>query len=132
EVTGLLPESEATIMRVLREFGGGDRLAESLPAPPPEVPRSRPGEIYQLGRHRLACGDATDPELVAELLAGATVALLSTDPPYGIELDHGWRDGLRQPAGSARAGGIANDDRADWTEALALCSAPVAYLWHSA
>jgi DNA modification methylase len=39
---------------------------------------------------------------------------------------------VRQPAGSARAGGIANDDRADWTEALALCPAPVAYLWHSA
>jgi len=132
EVTGLLPESEATIAQVLREYGGGDSGEEQLPALAAGAPRSRPGEIYQLGEHRLACGDATDPGLVAELMRGEQVALLSTDPPYGIELDHGWRDGVRQPSGSARAGMLANDDRADWREAFALCNAPVAYLWHSA
>jgi DNA modification methylase len=131
EVTGLLPESEATIAAVLREFGGGDVSEEQLPALPAE-PVSKPGEIYMLGEHRLACGDATDPDLVAELLAGEQPALLATDPPYGIELDHGWRDGVRQPAGSARAGKLANDDRADWREAFVLCPAPVAYVWHSA
>ena len=132
EVTALLPETEATIDAVLRQFGGGDQQAEaSLPQLAAE-PRSRPGEIYQLGVHRLACGDATDPGLVAELLAGETPALLATDPPYGIRLDHGWRDGVRQPAGSARAGELANDHRADWREAFALAAAPVAYVWHSA
>ncbi|HZU78187.1 MAG TPA: DNA methyltransferase [Dehalococcoidia bacterium] len=131
EVTALLPETEATIDRVLRELGGGDTREQALP-PLRQEPRSRPGEIYQLGPHRLACGDATDAALVAELQAGVEVALLATDPPYGIELDHGWRDGVRQPAGSARAGMLANDDRADWSQALQLCAAPVAYLWHSA
>jgi hypothetical protein len=132
EVTGLLPESEATIYGVLREFGGGDTREEQLP-PLPLVARSRPGEIYELGGHRLACGDATDPGLVAELLAGERPFLLATDPPYGVGLDHGWRDGVRQPSGSARAGKLANDDRADWREAFALCeAAQVAYVWHSA
>jgi DNA modification methylase len=131
QVTAFLPESEATIDAVLREFGAGDSSEEALPGLPAE-PRSKPGEIYQLGPHRLACGDATDPELVAELLAGETAQLLATDPPYGIQLDHGWRDGVRQPAGSARAGELLNDDRADWREAYMFANAPVAYVWHSA
>jgi len=131
EVTDLLPETEATIFGVLREFGGGDTSEEQLPALP-VVARSRLGEIYELGVHRLACGDATDPALVAELLAGESPVLLATDPPYGIGLDHGWRDGVRQPSGSARAGKLANDDRADWGEAFALCEAQIAYVWHSA
>lgn len=131
EVTGLLPEPEATIAQVLRELGGGDTLEGQLPLAPAE-PDSKAGEIYQLGRHRLACGDATDPELVAGLLARVRPALLATDPPYRVRLDHGWRDGVRQASGSARAGMLANDDRADWDEAFALCQAPVAYVWHSA
>jgi hypothetical protein len=131
EVTDLLPETEATIYGVLREFGGGDTSEEQLPALP-VVARSKLGEIYELGVHRLACGDATDPALVAELSAGESPVLLATDPPYGIGLDHGWRDGVRQPSGSARAGKLANDDRADWGEAFALCEAQIAYVWHSA
>jgi DNA modification methylase len=131
EVTGLLPETEATIDLVLREFGGGDTREEQLPALP-GLPRSRPGEIYELGVHRLACGDATDPVLVAELLAGERPFLLASDPPYGVGVDHGWRDGVRQPSGSARAGKLLNDDRADWREAFALSEAQVAYVWHSA
>lgn len=130
-VTALLPETDATIDQVLREFGGGDTCGEAAPAPP-ALPRSQPGELYELGRHRLACGDATDPELVAKLRGHEQPVLLATDPPYGIELDHGWRDGLLQPAGSARAGTLANDDRADWRDALRLVDARVAYLWHSA
>src|SRR5581483_4905921 len=88
EVTGLLPETEVTIAQVLREFGGGDSRAEALPVVPAGVPESRPGEIYELGPHRLVCGSATDAELVAQALAGLSVAALVTDPPYGIELDH--------------------------------------------
>jgi DNA modification methylase len=66
------------------------------------------------------------------LFADEDPLLIATDPPYGISLDHGWRDGVRQPSGSARSGQIANDDRADWREAWLLCDAPVAYVWHSA
>jgi ParB-like chromosome segregation protein Spo0J len=130
EITGVLPETEATLAQVLREFAGDPDAEAALELA--AEPRSRPGEIYELGPHRLACGDATDPKLVEQLLGDQQPGLLATDPPYGVELDHGWRDGVRQPAGSARAGGLLNDDRADWTAAFVTTSAPVAYLWHSA
>lgn len=50
-----------------------------------ETPESRTGDIWQLGRHRLMCGDATDPNHVAELLDGAKLDLVITDPPYNVD-----------------------------------------------
>lgn len=130
EVVSVLPETEATIDQVLGELAG--EPAEEPAFVRPGEPRSRPGELYQLGPHRLLCGDATSAEQVELLLAGERAALMATDPPYGVEVDHGWRDGLRQRKGSARAGKLANDDRCDWREAFLLTDAPVAYVWHSA
>ena len=131
EVSGFLPESEATIDRHLREYGQ-DAEEESSELEPPSEPRSKLGEIYELGPHRLLCGDATDPEQVARLLGDDEVVLLATDPPYGVGVDHSWRDGVRQPAGSARTATLLNDDRADWRDAYRLSGARVAYVWHSA
>ena len=54
----------------------------------------KPGEQYGLGEHRLLCGDATSAADVARLLAGAEPTLLATDPPYGVQLDQSWRDGV--------------------------------------
>lgn len=42
------------------------------------------GQIYQLGHHRLACGDATDPELIAKLVNNEEIHLVLTDVPYGV------------------------------------------------
>lgn len=52
---------------------------------PPEVPASKPGQIYQLGRHRLMCGDSTKTEDVQKLCNGAKIDLLITDPPYNVD-----------------------------------------------
>lgn len=49
------------------------------------------GEIVQLGRHRLMCGDATKSEDVHELVGGEKVDLVLTDPPYGMKCQN--RDG---------------------------------------
>ena len=107
-------------------------LDPDLVPPVPAAPRSKLGELYELGPHRLLCGDATDPDQVRALFADESAALLATDPPYGVGVDHTWRDGLRQPVGSARTGKVTNDDRSDWRQAYALTDAGVAYVWHSA
>lgn len=42
------------------------------------------GDIYQLGLHRLACGSSSDSELVKRLVGDDKIALMLTDPPYGV------------------------------------------------
>lgn len=52
----------------------------------PEETTVREGDIYQLGRHRLMCGNATSLSDVQVLTGGAQVDLLLTDPPYNVAL----------------------------------------------
>jgi site-specific DNA-methyltransferase (adenine-specific) len=47
-------------------------------------PRAKLGDVWQLGKHRVMCGDSTDEATRAKLIAGATIDVLVTDPPYGI------------------------------------------------
>lgn len=49
-----------------------------------EPPKSKLGEIYQLGRHRVMCGDSTDLDAVSNLADGRQVDLILTDPPYNM------------------------------------------------
>ena len=49
-------------------------------------PRSRIGDIYRMGAHRLMCGDSTDPDMVAALMNGEKADMMVTDPPYNIGL----------------------------------------------
>lgn len=49
---------------------------------PPAEPKAKRGDIYQLGTHRLMCGDSTDAEDVAKLMDGAKGKILFTSPPY--------------------------------------------------
>ncbi|WFD52891.1 methyltransferase [Lactobacillus phage CR191] len=51
---------------------------------PPEEPKSKMGQVFQLGRHRLMCGDSTKPEDVKTLMGGYKADLLLTDPPYNV------------------------------------------------
>lgn len=62
----------------------GETNPEAIP-PVKTPPQSITGKIYQLGRHRLLCGDATSPEDMARLLAGNSVDLWITDPPYNVD-----------------------------------------------
>lgn len=63
-------------------------VEDDFDATPPEEPVARFGQIYKLGRHRLMCGDSTDPECVKKLV-GENADLLLTDPPYGIDIVQG-------------------------------------------
>ncbi|MEP7354863.1 MAG: ParB N-terminal domain-containing protein, partial [Acidobacteriota bacterium] len=115
-------------------------------APPlPAVAVSQLGDLWNLGKHRVLCGDATNADVVAHLLGDRKPRLMVTDPAYGIELDSEWRDraGLNGcgPAEASymkkRTKGhtettISGDTRADWSEAFALVpSLEVAYVWHA-
>lgn len=54
---------------------------------PPEEPKAKLGDIYQLGNHRLMCGDSTSEEDVEKLMNGNKADMVFTDPPYGMNLD---------------------------------------------
>lgn len=55
----------------------------------PEEPVSKLGQIYQLGIHRLMCGDSTIADDVKKLMGGAQADLLITDPPYNVDYTGG-------------------------------------------
>lgn len=55
---------------------------------PPAEPKAKYGDIYQLGRHRLMCGDATKIEDVEKLMNGAKADMVFTDPPYGMKKEN--------------------------------------------
>ena len=52
---------------------------------PPEEPKAKLGDIYQLGNHRLMCGDSTSEEDVNKLVGEQKIDLLITDPPYNVD-----------------------------------------------
>ena len=54
---------------------------------PPKVAKTKMGDIYQLGEHRLMCGDSTSKECVDELMDGNKADLLFTDPPYNVSFE---------------------------------------------
>ena len=54
---------------------------------PPTEPKAKYGDLYQLGRHRLMCGDSTKIEDVEKLMDGCKADMVFTDPPYGMNLD---------------------------------------------
>jgi len=52
---------------------------------PPKEPRAKCGMVYQLGKHRVMCGDSTENNQVAALMNGQKGILFCTDPPYGVD-----------------------------------------------
>ena len=99
---------------------------------PPEEPKAKPGDIYQLGRHRLMCGDSTDAESVYQLCQDGQVDMLLTDPPYGVDYTGKTKDTLK----------IQNDATSDETLRDMLADAfsaannimkpgAVFYIWHA-
>ena len=72
-----------------------DSFKEVIEDEVPEVPTeaiSKLGEVYQLGRHRLMCGDACKIEDVEKLMDGTKADMVFTDPPYGMNLDTDYTD----------------------------------------
>jgi hypothetical protein len=75
-IAALTPETSATTE--------GKTDPDDVPEPPNE-PRTRPGDLWLLGNHRLLCGDATNVLHVDRVMGGHRADLVVTDQPYNID-----------------------------------------------
>ena len=112
----LLNEELETITMDMEQFGFDlpeddeeetqtDIIEDDVPDVP-EEPKSKYGQVYQLGNHRLMCGDSTKKEDVDKLLNGIKADLLFTDPPYNVSMESKSKDVLK----SDNYSHIENDD----------------------
>jgi len=62
----------------------------------PVDPKTKLGDIYQLGNHRLMCGDSTSIDAVEKLMDGQKADMVFTDPPYGVSYEGGHNKKKRQ------------------------------------
>jgi DNA methylase/ParB-like nuclease domain len=95
DLAGYAAEDVDAILRAAQPARTAD--PDIVPAPP-RTPTSSLGAIYELGSHRLMCGDATDSEALAELLNGVRPELGIADPPYNVDEDYETYDDDRNDA----------------------------------
>ncbi len=92
-------------MEDLKEWGFDDKelslgfpeeiTEDEAPAVEEGEPDSKLGEVYELGRHRLMCGDATKKEDVEKLMDEVKADMVFTDPPYGVDYEGKTREKLK-------------------------------------
>ena len=93
----------------------------------PKKPKSKLGEIYQLGHHRLMCGDATKEEDINKLMDGTKADMVFTDPPYGMNLE---TDYSNMGSTTTTYKPVINDDKPfDGGAMMQLLDSPIWYIW---
>ena len=80
-------EDDAAAAEAENPESSADEDTDDVPDAP-VVPVSRPGDIWQLGAHRLICGDAAEAVVIAALMQDDTARLCFTSPPYGNQRDY--------------------------------------------
>ncbi len=125
---GALHFSESELS-ALAKAAGGLTPDDETPEPPAKV-RSRLGDVWLLGRHRIFCGDATRFDDVKPLFKRKPPRLMVTDPPYGVDYEASWRGkaGLGKNKKTVK---VANDTTVDWRVAWGIFPGDVAYVWHA-
>lgn len=83
ELSGFANDEIAELIETLEPVTEDDYDVE-----PPKEPKAKLGDVYQLGEHRLMCGDATKIEDVEMLMDGQKADMVFTDPPYGIGYEY--------------------------------------------
>lgn len=82
--------------------------------PPPDEPISKLGDIWQLGSHRVMCGDSTSIDAVDKLMEGQKADMVFTDPPYGMSYGGGRAKGdnvsFKNRSGGIKAHGMIKGD----------------------
>ncbi len=107
DITGFDADALAELMAGDEPDAEGQTDDDAVPEVT-ETAVSRPGDIWLLGHHRLLCGDATVADSYEHLLAGESVDMVFTDPPYNVNYANSAKDKMR---GKDRA--ILNDNLGD-------------------
>lgn len=76
-------EMDMTVFGFEKEPVREDNFSEPLP----KKPITKQGDVWLLGRHRLMCGDATNPRDISRLMDGRLADMLLTDPPYNVDYE---------------------------------------------
>lgn len=79
-----------------------EAVEDDFDATPPEEPKTFLGDLYEIGEHRLLCGDSTDSDQVAKLMNGQKADMVFTDPPYGMNLNTNYADIHKNHIGDAK------------------------------
>ena len=115
------------------DFGDGDKVQEDdYEIEVPEEPKSKLGDIYQLGRHKVMCGDSTNKKHIKKLVGEQLVDMYLTDPPYNVAYEGKTADAL-----TIQNDKMGNDDfrnfLVDAFEAAneVLKPGAVFYIWHA-
>jgi DNA modification methylase len=127
----LAADLEAQLKAELEEEPRAGKCDPDEVSEPPVEPVTKRGDVWQLGDHRIMCGDATDAADVSRLLGTESPHLMVTDPPYGVDYDPSWRAEAGMTVNPKKLAKVANDNRADWREAWAHFHGDVAYIWHA-
>jgi len=105
---------------------------DEFDATPPENPKTVLGDLYEIGEHRLLCGDSTQTDTFEKLMGGELADMLITDPPYNVAYEGGTKEKLT----------IANDSMGNaefykflydfYSAAATACKKGAAiYVWHA-
>jgi len=98
------------IDQIVVDFEDKPDPADDIADPGPSVVISKPGDLWQLGPHRLLCGDARDPEALRRLMDGEHAAAAFLDPPYNVRVKDIVGRGATQHAEFAMASGEMSRD----------------------
>lgn len=98
----------------------------------PAEPKSKFGDVYQLGTHRLMCGDSTSLTDVQKLTGGVQMDLLLTDPPYNVDYSGKTKDALKIKNDSMEEGAFRQFlTDAFSNAAMVMKSGAPFYIWHA-
>lgn len=96
----------------------------------PEEPKTKPGDVYQLGKHRLMCGDSTSIDDLEKLCDGQLVDMWLTDPPYNVAYEGG--TGLTIQNDDMEDGQFRQFLRDSYVAAdMVMKPGAVFYIWHA-